>query len=142
VIINDHGEVLLVRHDDTVPSDPNEPERLSYWVVPGGKLEEGESHEECAAREAEEETAVTGLVFVRPLFVYEKPLLYKEGMRMMHAHYLLFRCGGRPEVQLNDDFENIGAVRWWSLNEIASSNEYFLPEKLFDELRELIAPRE
>lgn len=139
VVINDHGEVLLVRHDDTVPADPNEPERLSYWVVPGGKLEDGESHEECAAREAKEETGVTGLEFERPLFVYEKVLMYREGLRMMQAHYMLFRCAGRPEVWQNDDFENIGAVRWRSLEEIAASSEYFLPEKLFAELREISA---
>jgi ADP-ribose pyrophosphatase YjhB (NUDIX family) len=138
VIINDHGEVLLVRHDDSVPADPNQPERLSYWVVPGGKLEDGESHEQCAKREAEEETGVTGLVFERPLFVYEKPLLYREGMRMMHAHYILFRCAGRPEVWPNDDFENIGAARWWSIEGIAASSDYFLPEQLFEELPELI----
>jgi ADP-ribose pyrophosphatase YjhB (NUDIX family) len=138
VIINDHGEVLHLRHDDKEPADPNEPERLSYWVVPGGKIEEGESPEQCAKREAQEETGVTSLIFERQLFVYEKPLLYREGMRMMQAHYMLFRCIGRPEVWLNDDFENIGAVRWWSLEEIAVSDDYFLPEKLFAELPKLI----
>lgn len=138
VVINGFGEVLLVKHDDEVPADPNEPDRLRYWVAPGGAIEEGESFAECAAREAEEETGVTELTLIRELPIIRKPLMYAAGMRMMVAHYFLFRCEGRPEIRPNDPGENIIDVRWWSLDEIRSSNDYFLPESLFADLPELI----
>jgi len=49
-------QVLLVRR----LSDPNR----GLWVAPGGKLEQGESPDECAVREMREET---GLVIDRPV---------------------------------------------------------------------------
>lgn len=44
--------LLLVRHE--------KPERAPYWVLPGGRLEPGESIPECAVREVAEETGLTG----------------------------------------------------------------------------------
>jgi ADP-ribose pyrophosphatase YjhB (NUDIX family)/protein-S-isoprenylcysteine O-methyltransferase Ste14 len=49
-------QVLLVRRE----SEPNR----GLWVAPGGKLEHGESPDECAVREMREET---GLVIERPV---------------------------------------------------------------------------
>jgi protein-S-isoprenylcysteine O-methyltransferase Ste14 len=49
-------QVLLVRRT----SDPNR----GLWVAPGGKLDHGESPDECAVREMREET---GLVIERPV---------------------------------------------------------------------------
>ncbi|MBW7474780.1 NUDIX domain-containing protein [Paenibacillus oenotherae] len=43
LILNPKGEILLVKHVDET------------WGVPGGLMEPGESVEECAIREAEEE---------------------------------------------------------------------------------------
>lgn len=50
-VIAEHGRVLLVRRraDDGAPP----------WVLPGGKLEPGESPAEAAAREVLEETGLT-----------------------------------------------------------------------------------
>lgn len=138
VVINDLGRVLLIRHEDRVPADPLQPERLAYWVVPGGKLEEGENLVECAARETEEETGISGLTLVRELPLIRKPLMYKEGMRMMVAHYFLFRCVGPQEPCLNDPSENITHARWWSLEEIKSSTDSFLPENLFASLQDFV----
>lgn len=135
VIVNDLGEILLVKHVDEIPADPNEPERLEYWVAPGGGLEEDETHLECALREAHEETSVTGLTYLRELLVYEKPLRYGEQMMLMQAHYLLFRHIGRSELR-PDPNENITDVRWWPIEEIERSNETFLPRELFASLRE------
>jgi ADP-ribose pyrophosphatase YjhB (NUDIX family) len=135
VIINDLGEVLLVRHEDTVPSDPNQPERLEYWVCPGGKREDGETWIECAAREAQEETGIAGLLHMKELTIYRKPLQYGEGMRMMVAYYHLFRCEGKPTVRPNDPDENITDARWWSFPDIKGSSEWFLPEAVFEMIK-------
>jgi ADP-ribose pyrophosphatase len=46
LVFNLEGEVLLIR------------DRLGYWVYPKGHIEEGESPQEAARREVEEETGV------------------------------------------------------------------------------------
>jgi ADP-ribose pyrophosphatase YjhB (NUDIX family) len=45
------GALLLVRHQ--------KPDRVPYWVLPGGRLEPGESIPACAEREVREETGLS-----------------------------------------------------------------------------------
>jgi 8-oxo-dGTP diphosphatase len=61
------GALLLVRHQ--------KPDRDPYWVLPGGRLEPGESIPACAEREVREETGLTAR-FSGVLYVSE---FLKEG---------------------------------------------------------------
>jgi len=49
IVITDDNKILLVRH--------RKGNRL-YWVLPGGRLEYGETFHECAVRELKEETGL------------------------------------------------------------------------------------
>jgi 8-oxo-dGTP pyrophosphatase MutT (NUDIX family) len=48
IVINDQGEILMIRRTDT-----------DNWAVPGGGMDLGESITDAAMRETEEETGIT-----------------------------------------------------------------------------------
>jgi 8-oxo-dGTP diphosphatase len=62
VLVERAGTLLLVRH--------KKPDREPYWVLPGGRLESGETIPKCAERELLEETGLRGR-FTRVLYVSE-----------------------------------------------------------------------
>jgi 8-oxo-dGTP diphosphatase len=59
IVISDDRKILLVRHRKG---------NRQYWVLPGGRLEYGETFTECAVRELKEETGldieVEGFLFL------------------------------------------------------------------------------
>src|SRR5215472_8757608 len=48
IVVNDHGEVLMIRRTDN-----------GNWAVPGGGMDLGESITDAAIRETQEETGIT-----------------------------------------------------------------------------------
>ncbi len=59
IVISDDQRILLVKHRKG---------SKQYWVLPGGRLEYGETFQECGAREVREETglevAVDKMIFI------------------------------------------------------------------------------
>lgn len=61
MVVVKENKILLVRHKKG---------NQRYWVLPGGRLEYGETFEECAVRELKEETGLD-VEFERFLFLSE-----------------------------------------------------------------------
>lgn len=107
ILINDHGEVLLI---ERVKSDRH------YWVFPGGSVEGGESLPEAVKREALEETSID-LTSLKPVFQIQN-----QG-RM--NHYFLSHISsatttlGYGAEQQRQSASNQYILRWVSFTELA-----------------------
>ena len=105
------------------------------WSLPKGHLEAGESAEDAAVREVEEETGIRGRV-VAPLgtidywFVAEDRRIHKT----VH-HYLLEAAGG----ELSDDDIEVDEVAWVPLDELRERLAYAGERRLADTAADLLA---
>jgi 8-oxo-dGTP pyrophosphatase MutT (NUDIX family) len=115
-----------------------------FWFTVGGGVEAGETIAEAAAREVVEETGFSDVVLgpmvwrrdsVIPAMDTREPMLFEE------SYFLARTEGGAPsraawtaiEQRLVDD------IRWWSLDELASSQEAVYPRGLARILPRILA---
>ncbi|NTU58042.1 MAG: NUDIX domain-containing protein [Chlorobiaceae bacterium] len=140
-----NGEVLLVEHRSFAPEDPLLPE--SYWILPGGVVERGETLEEAVRREVQEETGlectVGGMIFVKEL-LYPHPGNDGQGSRH-HSVSLGFHCevtGGTlvtgRDPEFPDDRQVILKSSWLPINGLSGYDLYppFLPEFIINGTRQ------
>ena len=111
-VVQREGALLLVRHQ--------KPDRGPYWVLPGGRLEPGETIPECASRELAEETGLTA-GFSGVLYVSE---FLREGRHTIDV-VVRMAVEGNAEASLGSDPEvapgtepTLTEVRWVSIEEL------------------------
>ena len=104
--------LLLVRHQ--------KPDREPYWVLPGGRLEPGETIPECAGRELAEETGLTasysGVLYVSE-FLRQGRHTIDVIARMVLEGDEEATLGSDPEVEPGTE-PTLREVRWISLDEL------------------------
>jgi 8-oxo-dGTP diphosphatase len=111
-VVERDGALLLVRHQ--------KPHRGPYWVLPGGRLEPGETIPECAEREISEETGLSarfsGLLYVSE-FLKEGRHTVDVTVRMMSARDGEARLGSDPEVAPGSE-PTLSELRWVEVDEL------------------------
>jgi 8-oxo-dGTP diphosphatase len=102
MILVENGKILLVLRG----SEPFK----GQWAVPGGRIEDNETAEECARREMKEETGLD-IEIMRLIGVYSDPKRDPRGIIV--AAYLVRRIGG--QARGGDD---AAEARWFDLGSI------------------------
>ena len=122
------GALLLVRHQ--------KPDRFPYWVLPGGRLEPGETIPECAEREVEEETGLA-VRFSGVLYVGE---FLRDGRHTVDVIARVeddgggeARLGSDPEVEPGSE-PTLMELRWVGLGELSGID--LLPSSVKERLLE------
>ena len=111
-VVERKGALLLVRHQ--------KPDRDPYWVLPGGRLEPGETIPECAGRELAEETGLTagfsGVLYVSE-FLREGRHTIDIVARMSSQDEVKASLGSDPEVEPGTE-PTLRELRWVSVGEL------------------------
>jgi len=90
VVVIEDGKILLVKHRKG---------NRQYWVLPGGRLEYGETFIDCAVRELKEET---GLVIEAEKFIFLSEAIAPDRSRHIVNIYLKAKVIG-GKLQLGDE---------------------------------------
>lgn len=113
VLRNGGREILLVQH--------RRKDGTSYWQLPGGGVNPGETLEAAVLRELQEETGLTGRV-VRWLFAIPYRLGRSTTFLVEIDHASTVALGTDPEEQDNA-FQKLASVAWWPVAEVQDSPE-------------------
>lgn len=110
--------------------------RRGKWDLPKGKLDKGESLEECAVREVEEETGLNDVKLNKPLLITYHT--YHEGSKFVlkESHWYTMNVKGTQLLVPQTD-EGIVEIKWVSVKEATA----FFPEcfpSVIDVLKEYI----
>jgi 8-oxo-dGTP pyrophosphatase MutT (NUDIX family) len=106
VVENEKGEVLLIF-------------RRGKWDLPKGKLDKGETIEQCAVREVMEETGLTNVELKEPLTVTYHT--YDEfGKHLLKdSHWYKMKATGKQELKPQTE-EDINEIKWVKKKDLSS----------------------
>jgi 8-oxo-dGTP pyrophosphatase MutT (NUDIX family) len=133
------ARVLALDPDDRVllllSIDPDAPKRR-WWDLPGGKSFAGESVTETARRELREETGIVADEIGPHLWDREVRFTYRGRRYFRRDSVFLVRItetapAMEPTHTTNEQL-NLIEPRWWTAEELASSDAWFLPPNLPD----------
>ena len=130
LLLDERGRTLLFTVEE-----PDEESGKRFWFPPGGGVEAGETHEEAARRELLEETGIDHdpgpCIWVRESILwYFKP---QETWYRTAERYYVVRVE-QPAVTVDGwtelETQMISRFQWWSLEEMLSSDDLFVPRRL------------
>ena len=135
------SRVLLLDQEDRVllfhGTDPADASAGDWWFTPGGGRDDGETPQECAARELLEETGLALPPEAMGEVVHERitEFAFAGGFWRSIEDYFLVRVDAH-EVDTSRftalELSSVLGHRWWSAQEIAQTAERVYPEEILE----------
>lgn len=132
LLLDELNRVLLIRYVEG---------ESAWWSAIGGGLEPGETHTDAARREVIEETGLTD-VEIGPCVWLREHIFELRGrwLRQVERFFVARVSSFQPTAGYYPGIEGemFGGVRWWTLEELDSTDEDLSPRRLAILLRDLI----
>ncbi len=127
---NGEGQLLLIR-----ASDPADRAKPSWWELPGGGIEPGESPQDAIVRELREEAGVIDATIGRCVWTQHAQFTFAGWEFDQHERIYLATSSGAIAGTLRlEAFETLAfeGIKWWNVDELLTSNEPTVPPRLVE----------
>jgi len=103
------------------------------WITPGGGLAAGESHQEAALRELDEEVGLRNVALGPCVWLREHVFNWNERAYRQRERFYLLRVDAHEVDRAGNDENELRVLeefRWWTLPELEASAETFAPRRI------------
>jgi len=133
VVVLDIGQRLLLLHT----RDPVHPDLGTWWELPGGGIEPGETYQQAAVRELGEETGILVSVGQVGLSTWRRRATFRHRHRRLVNNEVIVTVRlttAGPTIdgaaRLDYEKEDYFGFAWWPLPDLRTSNQRFYPGRL------------
>jgi len=139
VVMDERDQVLLFH-----TRDPAQPALGTWWELPGGGIDAGESYVDAAIRELREETGLTPLRVGPPNWTRTATFRLGDLRRVQDEVVVTAAVAGvAPTISVAGQFdyerEAYMSARWWPVADVVATTERCYPGRLPELLPALLA---
>lgn len=130
IVLDPRDRILLIQYEAHVASDALDAGPRAFWYTPGGGVDPGETPEQAALRELDEEVGIRG-VALGPC-VATCTALRDRFLKVSFCHeryYFLRAPSDRIDTSrlAETDIDPVLDVRWWPIEDFIATHEFLIP---------------